>query len=691
MEAENKPWLDDSPDTDAENIVSPSPAIDNPHPHGTPEHYLWELHRVETSLRMGTISPLKAKQEMEVWHKFAESYGIDLKAAAENALDPIRKLFAATDLVDHNADTLLQIRESIEEAATIGAAELDVKKKWLKLIDETMELQARAKNNPVYCTIYVVRCQQTNKVLRMKPIHISFFKTWNDPTANNSLILAPPGVGKTTCLYGQDIWDMVRDTKLRFMRMGGTLDNAQDRLGVVRTYITTRRLRALFPNVQIDNRQCVKNNASEFTLIRENIGSQEPTMFAAGWSSDIQGSGLDRLNFDDICGIRVQNEASTRRKIDSNFRAVAMKRRRNFLTSKIRYIATPWHMDDTTCRLMKDIRAGRLKGWIVHLCPVQEDSLGNPLPLVDAPGWAQDALETKLNNPGDYACCYKLDPRHESIRKLKGLVYYDVSGGTDKNCPSEWRDYYKRLLTAIKGGERWQVLDPAFGGRDHVGMVGFSLSPRGTAAFTNASFFNDSPTTLLDKLCDIVVSNSADKILIESQGPQKGAINAWTMYLTAKFGNDYESKILTSGTRYRNEQGREVGQNIQKGRRYYNSIPYLEDGRVMFPGQWEIDANGKARLGCVNEPNLMILHEQLLNYPSVTQDAGIDCFSMFINYNVGSLASSIQSLRRPPTTDDEKTEMRINVLAQIHREQMAQRNNPRQTGVRVEEAELFAA
>ena len=661
----------------------------NPYPHATADHYLWELHRLEDSMRAGEIKPLDAQREMDVWHKFAASYGIDLKEAAEDNLDPIRKLLTATDLIDHNEKTLNQIKNAMAEADVVGAKELTVKKKWIQLIDLTLALQMKAKSNPVHFSIYVLRCQETNNVLKMETIHVNFFKIWNDPVNRNTEILAPPGVGKTTCLYGQDLWGMVHDTKLRFLKMCGKLSQGQDRIDVVRLYLMTRRLRALYPHVKVDTRQVKKNNASQFTLERENI-SQDPSMFAAGSMTDIQGVGLEELDFDDLCGLRVANEPSTRKKIHTNFRAVAFQRRRNLMKSRIRYIATPWHMDDATMRLMHDIRDGKLIGWTVHLFPVKEDAHGNPIPPTSKPGWAAELKTIKDSDPFTYSCCYKLNPHDRQLRRLKGFVYYDVSGGTSPLCPEDNRDYHKRLLTAINNGERWQALDPAAGGKDSTGMVGFSISPRGTAAITSASFFRSISTETIEMVCNKIIGKTVDKVLIES-GANKGQVDHWTAYLIARLGDDYSDRIETAGTQLRNEKGQYAGQNVSKGRRYYNAIPYLENGVVMFPGKWTLNQYRKPVLGCCDDEGLEELHTQLLNYPAVVHDDGIDCVSMFINFHVGTLVRAVQALRKPVMEARDRKPM--GVLAEIYRERQEARKKQslEPKGVRVEDARMFAA
>ncbi len=693
MVADKGQFVSDS----AEDKVQAAP--DNPHPRDTPDYYVHELDFIEDRLRewMASnaadpekpgMSPLHAAQATSVWEKRAKAKGIDLAEVALARLDPIRRLFADHDLVNHNEADLKEIMASIAEAEALGSEELDVKKKWLELIKLTLKLQRRARTNPVHFSIYVLRCQRTNRILHMEKIHVDIFRSWNDPDYPNSLEEAPPGVGKTTLMYGQDLFEMCNDVKLRFLKMCADLNTARNRLGVTRAYIGCRRLRALYPDVRVD--LTMPDNQRQFTLIRPNP-SQDPTMYAAGATSAIQGAGYDRLGFDDLCDKRVRDEPTTRQKITDNFQSVAMRRRRDFINARVRYICTPWHVDDTAAKLLRDIREGRLPQWIAHLNPVREKADGTPIPPANIPGFEAELLTVKRTDPLTYACCFLLNPSEQSLRYLKHLVYYDESGGRDPLCPPEHKERCARLLRVIQNAEQWQVLDPGAGGADEAGMMGFALGVNGRAAIRSARSFGGKSTEAIEPICSVVQGERADKVLIEGQGGTKGQADLWASYIIAKLGEYYRGRILISGTRFRGRSGKAVGQNISKGNRYRNVLPYLEDGTIMFPGRWE-KVNGKPQLVCTNDPGLRQSHVELVNYPNVTSDHLLDCVTMFANFNIGRLVRRVKAIPQP---NEPKKELppTTNPLTLMRRQMEQRMLHPEnyEKGVREQELEMLMA
>jgi len=673
--------------------TTPQPALvlqaaeDNPHAENTPEYYLHEISRVKAKVRLGHVNALDGTREMDFWAECAKRDGLDLRAAALANLDPLRQLLANPELVEHNEKALREIRRAMETAEALTPAEVYVKKKWVSAIDLAMKLQRKAMSKPILFAVYVVRCQETNDVLTMEQLHADIFHAWADPDAPNSLIEAHPGTGKTTCTYGQILWDFKDDQRLRTLFMSADEKTACNRLDVVRTYINSGRYRALAPHVRIDPGK--PNNTEEFTLVRENVGSQDPSMRAAGATGTIQGAGYDREYFDDLCDIKVRREPSTREKIDQNFHGVALRRRRNFRTSRVRYICTPWHPDDVAGRIVRLCREGKLRGWRIDRYPVKEDADGDPIPSVTRPGLAAELASLKSSNPVIYACCYKLDPVSKTLRTLKQLVYYDVSGGQSKLCPPAKREYWRGILTAIQSGERWQVVDPAAGGRDETASVCFSLSANGRAAVLGADFWGFGRSDSLERIAQNVKDNGADKVLLENQGGMKGLADIGGEYLLARLGPAYASRIFFSGTRLRDASGRAVGQNIRKSDRFANASSYLNNGVILFPGEW-IRNGADAELTCCGDANLRKLHEELMEYPNVIQDGGIDAVSMFINYHLTRLVRDVPSLKKPEEAQEADAPINVLVHWRMQMDKKARHTEP-PAGTREAERRFFAS
>lgn len=667
----------------------------NPYPQGTPNYYLCEIRRAEEEFANGTSKAVDFKRRIEAWHEAAEISGIDLAQHSLSSLKPIHRLLADPQLVNHNEENLNELKESMQEVDDLDAEQEALKKKWISLIELTLEIQAEAKTGAVKFSIYVLRCQETGSILHMSPMHLDWFEVWADEEKRNSLIEGPPSTGKTTCLYGQELWDLRENPNLRMLRQCGDKETARKRLELLRSYIQNPRFKAISPGIEVDFRK--RSNTDQFTLVRTNP-SQDPTVFAAGCQSEYQGSGLERIDCDDLCPDRVQWQASLRAQIWERFHGTTLKRIRNWAVARVRYIGNPWHPGDATSQLRRKILEGEMPGWRIHRSPRPHDVDGKPLPLMrNRPDWKQRRLQLiaqQRTTPQQYACTERLDPRAEGTRKLKRVRFYDVSGGTDPLCPESRKEQCARLLDRIDASERWHVIDPAAGGSDFAGITCFALSPDGCAAIRSAVSFRVDATSLAGHIKDIVMAEGGDQVLIEAQGGGKGQANLTATYLLTYLGPDFSDQIHFSGTRFADAHARPAGQNVSKAQRYYRCLSYLDatlsGGVIMFPGKWvRSGVSQGARLVSVDEPNLKTLHDQLFDYPNVQQDQYIDCVSMFINYNFEHLLTSIKALRKERKEAQQRTLSPLQLL----RQQMldGRMNRIKRKSAAVEERELLAA
>lgn len=660
------------PGSDGKDLpAEPQPSPVNPHPVGTAESYLFEIDQLEAALRLPDADPLKIGRKIDQWQKCAEIKGLDLANANIERMEPIRRFLADPELCNQQEKSLLEMQRAMDEADALSTEEEALKKKWINLIQLAILLQRRARETVWNFGIYIVRDQQTNHVIHMARQHIEIFGAWNDPVVMNSLVEMHPGSGKTTILCIQDLWEMTHDTKLRFLKMCSNLDTARKRLDVVRNYIKGRPLRALYPTVALDPTR--PDNAGQFTLFRDNTGSQEPTMTAAGWTSAIQGAGFDRLDFDDLCDITVRREPTTRNNLWDNWYRVALNRRR-WATGggRIRYVCTPWHVDDVPARIQNHLRDGKMTGWRVLKFPIREDSRGDPIPLLDRPGLADDIRQQKYSDPTGYACCFKLDPRDEAIRKVKEIRLYDVTGGTDPLCPEMYRTLAGQLLAEIKAAEHWWVIDPAAGGRDNTAMIGFALlRGSGRAAMTAAKLFTSKPSENIEQICRVLETTASDRVLIEDQGAfGKTWVDFGLQYLLARLGDDFRGRVVTSGTRLRDSTtGNLQGKNQRKEQRFFAAVPYLEEGVIRLPGRWVKDTHKGAHLEVVTDPAMLQVYEQLNNYPNVLRDDAVDCLSMFVNHHITTLVRGVARMRKPvPVLKVKKYK---GVLQQLYEERLA--------------------
>lgn len=658
---------------------------------GTPDYYLMQLDAAEKAMETGQITELEFKRKSETWTLAAKNRGIDLAAHSLSRMEPIRRLLMSPNLLERNEEELLRVKEAMEKIDLIEANLDGIKKKWMELIDLAIRLQHEAVTSAVKLTVYVVRCQETNQVLDMSEMHVEWFRIWADEQSRHSLIEAPPGTGKTTCLYGVELNDFRTNQNLRILRASGDLDTACKRLAIVRDYILSPRYQAIAPHVKIDyTKPC---GVRSFTLKRDTY-SQDPSMQAVGALSEYQGAGFERIDCDDLCPDKVQWEESLRKKIWKRLNGTTLKRVRDWAVSKVRYIGTPWHSADATSQLHRRILDGEMPNWRTRKFPRREDADGNPLPLYDRPDWSEQRLQLiaqKRNDPEGYACTELLDPPDKYTVKFNRPHFYDVSGGKDPLCPEHRREFYEKLLTAIQAGQRWHVIDPAAGGSDFTGMLCFSLSIKGTAALISAHSWTDTADNLLDELANVVTSEGNDKVLMEGQGGGKAHADIQKWYMTTFVGSDYADKMEIAGTHFGNQKGKGSGQNMSKIVRWRAALPYLNNGVILFPGKWvKSDVNQGARLVPVDDAEMAGAFDQLTQYPNTSQDQYVDCVSMFIHHNFDLLAKSIQALRKERA--EEQRRQGLSRAALLRAEMIRNRMNPkRPSGDIAREIELLAA
>lgn len=661
----------------------------NPYPKGTEAYYLHEMDFLDDQVRAGKIRPVDAQRMGGYWADQATRRGVDIAEAQRTRLDPLHRFLANPTILGTQEEELLQVADSMNHIDGLDADMEALKKKWVRLIRRGIELQHRARSSAAHMGVYVIRSQEDDSILKMDRIHLDWLRIWLHPESPNSEIMAPPGSGKTTMLYIVELWELADDQTLRILKVCCDTNTASKRLETLRTWVLHPRYRALYPHMRLDYDK--PNNTTSFTLIRRNIGSQDPTVEAAGAGTEVQGSGRERIHADDLCPMKVQWEVTTRERIKANFSAGILTRRRNLERSRVRYIATPWHVHDLTCTIKEQIRNVEIEGWRIHASPVEEDDAGRPIPIIvhgeRGEADAKNLAQTKRTNPATYRCCYRLNPVDPSQQHLKSLRYYDVSGGKDPLCPDDERERWGALLAELSVGERWKVLDPGGGGRDETGDVNFRLAGTGRAAITGAAQWPYSSEKTIEHIQADIVAESTDKVLMEAAALGKGLTNMWASYLANSLGEGFRQRILFSDTRLRDTRGTPYGVNASKGERFFNSAPYMARGILLFPGEW-VKTQRSVQLQCVRDVNLRELHDQLLQFPNHPRDHLVDCVTLFINYNLAQLVRAIELIERPQPV--QAIGGPVSVLTRLYRERLDEDRKPQLVGTgTASESEMF--
>lgn len=177
-------------------------------------------------------------------------------------------------------------------------------------------------------------------------------KRWHSHLDSYSFagIIAPRGHAKSTQILYKVIFEIGKNPNIRIKFVCNDLIKAKKRLRFVRTEIEKNpRIHEVFPNLMPDATNADWNAAS-FTVKREQPLA-EPTVEARGVLTAGTGGRADLLIFDDVCDLEnAIKKPALRDKVISAYEEDWI----NLLepTAKAIYIATPWHREDLTAKLL---------------------------------------------------------------------------------------------------------------------------------------------------------------------------------------------------------------------------------------------------------------------------------------------------------------------------------------------------
>ena len=583
----------------------------------------------------GKISSAEAKRRLEFLEKSFEAIrGIPLSQAAAECMDPIDRL-ENVDLLEHTEDQLDRLEESIKSVKGLTPQK---KNRWVKLIERVRTVQSKARLTAAAMWIYVGRTSETNEIFSMADVHVGYFEVWENDD-QNSLIMAPPGHGKTTSLRGQILWDISNNPNRRILICYDTDDKAQKEVNLLKTYLNSGRLRALYPHIWVlDRNDGAQNSSKRFTVNRPNVGSREPSIECAGIMSKVNGNGYDEIVIDDPCPETVAYQPSSRTAINTKFNTVIEERLRDPQNSRIRMICTPWHADDLAGMIQKDVREGKRVGWRIEVdrFTIKDDEDGIPVSI-----WPQRyqpehyQLKRMKLSRNDYARLYELKCIADSERIVTEFHFYpsDQDDPFWNSLSEELKERYSEQKRAIQKGEIWLSIDPsATDGitSSKTAVTEFSITAGGFAFITNAWEFPGNPVEMQDWLVDRISEGKVHRIIVEAQGGMKGQVVLWEEYIHKQLRI---KKIPWKGSIEQiKTQGKGGGQQIGKARRLQNTAAYIERGFVRFPGRFYQAGPNTVKCVCSNRDEIIRLKDQIYNFPSGSCD-GVDTVTQFLIYN----------------------------------------------------------
>ena len=156
--------------------------------------------------------------------------GVTLEEAFTATRDVVTQVLALETLCQASDELLSKIEPAFRKIDTIDA---ELKKKIELLIERVRKVQRQALNDPAKCQVYVDRNQDAahaGQVLDPKWWTVGAFRTWMNPKFQHSLVMMPPGHGKSVGMTILIAFEIGHQPELRCLWVHQNLQMATDAL-----------------------------------------------------------------------------------------------------------------------------------------------------------------------------------------------------------------------------------------------------------------------------------------------------------------------------------------------------------------------------------------------------------------------------------------------------------------------------
>ena len=605
------------------------------------------------------MSVLRAKRLVElVADACYEKTGTQLSEAAKEDMDPILKFRSYLGTAE---EELLETEKSVLAADKLSEQE---KKRFSDCVRRTISLQRDAQARPVTFMIYVGRDSETGNIFQMAPVHVRYFEVWSNklPGKPNTLIMAPPGHAKSTCLRYFRAWKIGKKPNTRCLIITDEKGKAQSEVMLLKRIMRDDRFRAVFPDMRVlDRGESGADTNTRFAVSRKNTFSREFTVEGAAYQSRINGSGYDWITPDDMCPPEVSNQPTVREDANRRWDSVIQERLRDPANSEIDMICTPWHEDDVSGRVQRLAAEGRATNWTIAVDPfrINDDGNGMAIPIWDRFPVAH--FEDRKNRLGQrYTLNYRLTAREKKQRAVSKLVYFnaDADGSECRHLEEKFSSELqtdRMVLEVIRSGvgERWLSIDPsatANRGSSDNGVLDVTLSPKGFGYATDVWSLSLGPGAMQEWIVERIVQAIAegrpiDSILLEATGGMKGMVTGWIDNIKRMCKERDIHPVpafVEAGVRY------SASQNMSKGARLREASGYIESGMIRFAGRRYLNHNtGETYCAAVKNSDMHILADRMIHFNSAGKTDGIDAASQWVLTNRHRLFSEIEKDEEP--------------------------------------------
>jgi len=611
-----------------------------------PAVYPVAVEKVRVAWHQGLLPGIEAKRIIDDL-KFAclENTTTEYDKASSLDQDPLLNLTPLFEQSDVQLSALEQALVNLDD----DRLDLGVKKKWLLLLKRMGIARDKCRRDAAAFWLYVGtddNPQRAGQQIVYAPCHVQMFAIWDDDEVPNSLIEAPVGHGKSTCLRGQMAFEIGKYPELRHLYVTEAKELAHQTVGSIRRIITSGRFQALFPDLHIlDRNQKAEDSQKCFTVGRLNTLAKDPTMIGVGYRGSIQGSRFDRIWADDIVPQDVRHQPLVRKLNNDKWNDIIKTRLAHPRFSKIRMIGTPWHAEDVLGKTVKTIKKG-MPGWQMEIDAFRiriDKETDKPIPIWPEV-WDAESLQKIRNTSSAWQFTHELrfgDVTSQVVSRVHWYNSSPVSGDPAKD---------QQTLDMINQAERWLSIDPAGTGKiwsSGQGVVEYIISPGGFVFLSNVWFFRCGIMELLDKLVEIIYDPNVPGYTryTGTQWEAQGAVKVGFPGIKRSFIQMLEEKGISKHKLAFVEHGTKFGgakQSQSKMARLENAAPYLERGAVRLAGKRVHGGQGHSFFGPIPGSAMAKLADLLITWDGDKRNSdAIDAVSQWILWNQGRIASPV--------------------------------------------------
>lgn len=607
-----------------------------------PAAYLRVVRELTNLTTTGKLKSTDAKRRLEILGSTCEMMtGLTLEEIARSEVSPLLRF---RGLLETSAEDLEEVRKSIEHVSKLEMDSRE-KKKVVALLEKAIRVQKQCRKHPIKAWVYVGRDQETGDVFQMDKIHLDYFSVWRDKKFRHSLIMAPPGHSKSTSMMGLIMYEIQEDVRLRWLFLFASNKLASKAVLQAKKIIRSPRYKALFPHVKLLGRKDdAEDSKRSFTVRRPNDQSREATVEAASITSNINGAGFDRILGDDFNNPEVKRYPSMRTKNNDTWEAVIKERLRTPSRARIRVIHTPWHDEDTSGMIQKQVSDGVLKHWRVA---VDQFSIkDSPATKKAIPIWTKggeyncEYFEEKKLTLADYDRNYRLKARSDRERLITSVAFYPSRG-----------EGAEAFLRQFDLGEKWLSIDPSATNNSQSskhGTTQWVLSPKKYAFCTEAWFHAMNPTEFLNWCIDEIVSAVPQYkgVQIEAEGAMKGMVHFFVRLLREGLdlkGYKTPLEIRRSGTKMN-----DTAKGLSKMQRLKEVAPFIGNKLIRFAGEYIHKGIGApcGMYRAVPGSDMEKLIQHIIDFDGIHNTDGVDSVTQFILLRGNEIQSP---LRAEPT------------------------------------------